>query len=1199
VSGVVPEWWLYALVMGCSKEVSMKFAHGDRLIVMIVALALALLAGGEAEAGSPYTWTQTTGGPYNWDGSNWGQGASYPSVANDVALVTANLTTNLVINLGTSITVGSISVGDPTAPPFTYTIQPSATQTITLNNGASTATIKKSGLTSGTRANDTISANIILDSDLTFQTDTGGSGCGVTLSGVISENGKKNVTVDFAGLFADLSNANNSYSGKTTINLGTLQFASVGNVGGGNSSLGAPATVSDGMITFGNGSGNCVLKYTGATAATTDRILDMVGATGATRSLQATGAGNVTFASPFVCSGGGFTGTLGVNDASATAYVIILGAVTNAGFSVTVGTAGAPGNGALLGRNTYTNTTTIQRGTLVINSIASADGTPSSLGAPSTPANGTLFLNSGSGSVYATLKYIGTGHSSDRLIALGSLSALNASGYGKLTLGGAVTNSGAVNKTLALDGTGEGEISGVISDYDATRLTSLAKYGSGTWTLKGDNSSGFTGTVTINGAGGTLEVGHDNALNSGALTLTVGNLAAAGAARTLNNTITAISSGFGFTGSEDLTLTTIPATAGARTLYNKIATNKTLTLAAMNLTPDATNRITTLEGAGNTVINGIIANGGAGAGALTMSGTGTLTLKGANTYTGATALNAGGTLVLDYSAQDNSKLDDATPLTLGGANMGGTLILTNSAANHIEQVGSTALNAGGIRVTRPSGGASLRLQVLTRAAGGTIDFGADNIADISLANVNSILGGWATVGGTNWAVGGEGNTPVTAFTSYTTPFPAAGPGGAANNYFHNVAGQAQSAVAANTLKIANGQSSDTLTLNGNLTNTSTTATSLGGILYVGGYDNLYTIGGSGRILPSTAAQELIFNVYTGTLTVSAPIHAAAAAAGSLTKSGAGRLAVSNANAFTGATRANEGILKLQNSTALGTSSSVSVQRGAAVELEGGVTLARALTIHGAGPDNSGALKNVSGANAWSGAITIGTGGARIENADAGNALTLSGGITTAAGKDLTLGGAGNIIVTNGVISGGGSVTKDGSGTLELAGANTYTGPTTLNAGTLKVTGSIANGSMVTVNSNATLSGSGRCYGEVRVRNGGTIRPEGGNLTVSNLVLYAGSTVYREAGSTNRVVVSQTGELVFQRGLTIIGGGVYLAGHVPAGTHTLIEYSGDLNGSVTNLAVLNPDAGAKYEFVDTGTVVAVKVERTAGTMLLVK
>jgi hypothetical protein len=141
--------------------------------------------------------------------------------------------------------------------------------------------------------------------------------------------------------------------------------------------------------------------------------------------------------------------------------------------------------------------------------------------------------------------------------------------------------------------------------------------------------------------------------------------------------------------------------------------------------------------------------------------------------------------------------------------------------------------------------------------------------------------------------------------------------------------------------------------------------------------------------------------------------------------------------------------------------------------------------------------------------------------------------------------------------------------------------------------------MVTVNSNATLSGSGRCYGEVRVRNGGTIKPEGGNLTVSNLVLYAGSVVYREAGTTNRVVVSQTGELVYQLGLTIIGGGVTLAGNVPAGTYTLIEYSGDLNGSVTNLAVLNPEPGAKYEFVNTGTAVGVKVERSAGMILMVR
>jgi autotransporter-associated beta strand protein len=976
-----------------------------------------------------------------------------------------------------------------------------------------------------------------------------------------------------------------------------LFFATIGNVGGGNSSLGAPTRVEDGTIEIGDGASAVTFECTSATAMRTDRILKFVGTTGSL-GLRGGAANQVTYTSPPQFTGIGYK-NLGVNG------VVVNGAMEKSDLAVVCGqTAAGSASSALLGLNTYTNRTTIYRSTLTINSLANVTtpGTPSSLGAPEAVANGTI--SAGDGINSGTLKYIGTGHSSDRVIHMAGTTGgvlLDASGYGRFTLTSPPTTAaGSGPKTLQMTGAGEGEMQGAIPDGSGG-VTSLSKTGAGTWTVKADNSSGFTGTITINGAGGTLEVGHDNALNTGALTLTAGNLAAAGAARTLTNTITAISSGFGFTGAQDLTLTaTIPATAGARTFYNTLASGKTLTLGAMNLTPDTNTWTTTFEGGGDTVISGAVANGGAGSGALAMSGTGTLTLKGANTYTNGTALNAGGTLVLDYTVQDNSKLADATPLTLGGVSMGGTLILTNSAGNHIEQVGSTALNAGGIRVTRASGGATLRLQVLTRAAGGTIDFGAGSIADVSLTNVNGILGGYATVGGTDWAVGGAGNTPVTALSSYTTPFPDAGPGNSANNYSHNVAGQAQAAVAANTLRIANGQDNDTLTLNGNLTITSSSAPSLGGILYVGGYDNAYTIGGTGRILPSTAAQELIFNVYTGALTVTAPIHASAAAAGSLTKTGAGKLVVNNANAFTGATRVNQGTLNLKNSTALGTSSGVSVQRGAAVELEGGgVTLARALTIHGAGPDNSGALKNVSGVNTWSGVITIGTGGARIGNADTGNALTLSGGITTAAGKDLTLGGAGNITVTNGVISGGGSVTKDGSGTLELAGANTYTGPTTLNAGTLKVTGSIAAGSMVTVNSNATLSGSGRCYGEVRVRNGGTIKPEGGNLTVSNLVLYAGSVVYREAGSTNRVVVSQPGELVFQRGLTIIGGGVYLAGHVPAGSNTLIEYSGDLNGSVTNLAVLNPEPGAKYEFVNTGTAVAVKVERTAGTMLLVK
>ena len=50
---------------------------------------------------------------------------------------------------------------------------------------------------------------------------------------------------------------------------------------------------------------------------------------------------------------------------------------------------------------------------------------------------------------------------------------------------------------------------------------------------------------------------------------------------------------------------------------------------------------------------------------------------------------------------------------------------------------------------------------------------------------------------------------------------------------------------------------------------------------------------------------------------------------------------------------------------------------------------------------------------------------------------------TALGNNLTLGGAGNVIVSN-IISGAGNLIKDGTGTLTLANANTYTGSTTIN-----------------------------------------------------------------------------------------------------------------------------------------------------------
>jgi autotransporter-associated beta strand protein len=80
------------------------------------------------------------------------------------------------------------------------------------------------------------------------------------------------------------------------------------------------------------------------------------------------------------------------------------------------------------------------------------------------------------------------------------------------------------------------------------------------------------------------------------------------------------------------------------------------------------------------------------------------------------------------------------------------------------------------------------------------------------------------------------------------------------------------------------------------------------------------------------------------------------------------------------------------------------------------------------------------------AITLG-GGDRPAFVDAGVSP-----FSSVAGNGTLLADAGTTSTLNGVISGKGSLTKDGPGTLTLTGKNTFTGGTVLSAGTLTVNG---------------------------------------------------------------------------------------------------------------------------------------------------
>jgi len=374
---------------------------------------------------------------------------------------------------------------------------------------------------------------------------------------------------------------------------------------------------------------------------------------------------------------------------------------------------------------------------------------------------------------------------------------------------------------------------------------------------------------------------------------------------------------------------------------------------------------------------------------MTKSGAGILVLSGTNTYTGATSINAG-------AIQFNS------PAAMGGTgrdvtvNTGGTVVFGPSFGD----ANIPAALAG--RIVNTSAGAI----AADNYAGTNFDFNTPGLTGARLGAVGSVTyTGTLTPNGTTYRIGGGGGMLTMTNDSALT--------GAGNDVV--VRGDV-------VLSGANNYEGTTTLQAGILQANNATALGSGGDIKFTGGTLQYAAASAGqdwgaRIKNSTGAINLDTNNQTVTL---AGIIDASNTAG-LAKLGEGTLILNGANAYAGVTTVQAGILQAGTPSAFGAAPSLAFGPGSTgtVQLNG-----NSMTVTGLNTN-----------------ATVGT--PVVENAAAADAvLTVNNSAASTYNGKIQDGAGGGKL----------GLEKKGSGTLTIGnGANTYTGKTSVLAGTLQVT----------------------------------------------------------------------------------------------------------------------------------------------------
>lgn len=1002
-------------------------------------------------------------------------------------------TNSSILNFQNNASAGSnVTLTNNTGGTINFQGNSTANNTNIVNNG--TGVINISGLSAGSISIGSLAGagSVNLGTKLL---NVGGLNTSTTISGVISGVGGQLTKVGTGTL--TLTGAN-TYTGDTTISAGTLQIGSGSTTGSLTGNI-----VNDAALIFNRSN---ALTYSGIISGT--GTMTKLGAGTLTLTGNHTYTGNTTISAGVLDIGnGGTTGSitgniidnasLRFNRSDSFTYG---GVVSGTGTLTKLGAATL----TLTGTNTYTGTTTISAGTLQLGN----GGTTGSVAGNIANSGSLIFNRSDAISYGGIISGTGTltklGNDSLTFTGANTYTGVTTISAGTLQIGnggttGSVASNIVDNSALIFNRSNALSYASVISGTGT-----VTQSGAGTLTLSGNNT--YTGGTFINA--GTLAISSDARLGNAAGALTI------------NNAILQTTA----------TMTTARATTlGAGTANFSVNTSTTLTH------------------------SGLIS----GVGQLLKSATGTLILSGDNNYSGGTSITAGilqignggttGSIIGDIVNNAALRFSRSDALTYADV-ISGTGTLTKLSAGVLTLTGdqtftgTTTISAGTLQIGNGGTTGSIVSNIANSAA---LIF---NRADaLTYAGVISGTGTLTKLGADMLTLTGAntytGNTTISAGSLQI------GNGGTtgtvAGNIINNASLIFNRSNAVTYAGIISGTGamtklgSNTLTLTG--ANTYTGGTTISdGILQIGSGSTTGSI--TGNILNNAA---LIFNrsntvTYTGVIS----------GTGTVTKAGTGTLTLSGNNTYSGGTLINAGTLVVGSDSNLG-NGSVTFNAGT-LQTTASFATNKTFILNGTGTfsTNAGTTLTHNGQITGSGQLTkTGTGTmilANTSNNFSGGSLVLGGELQatteTLPGNVQVNGGAflnfqqNSDGTYNGVISGAGSVRKNGNGTVTLTAIQTYTGQTNINQGALQGTTDAIDNNNVTVAANAGLilnqaiNGS---YAGLLSGAGSLIKLGAGTVTLSANNTYTGGTFINEGA----LRVSQNSNLGGAAGPLTINGGI--------------------------------------------------------------